>query len=73
MLYIVFLLVGIGIGIIFTTLMKRTKSVGVLRIDNSDPSEDPYLFLELTRDPHELYNAKFVNLEVKVKNFISQK
>lgn len=73
MLYIVLVLVGVGIGVVFTTLMNRKKPIGVLRIDQSDPDDNPYLFLELSRDPHEIYNMDFVTLEVKVKNFVSQK
>lgn len=72
MLYVVSIVIGIAIGVIFTTLMKRKKSVGFLRIDRSNP-DGPYLFLELKRDPHDLYNMNFVTLEVKLENFISQK
>ena len=72
MLYVVLIVIGIALGIIFTTLMKRKKSVGFLRIDRSDP-DGPYLFLELKRDPRDLYGMNLVTLEVKLENFSSQK
>lgn len=48
------------------------KSVGCLRIDNSDP-DGPYLFLELKVDPKVIETNKYITLEVNTKNYISQK
>lgn len=55
-------------------LSKKTNNViGNLRIDNSDPNEPPYLFLELEKTPDRLKDGDKVVLIVKVKNYISQK
>ena len=70
-----FVIFGIGIlvGIVCTTVATRTKSVGSLRIDTSDPDDGPYLFLELSKDIGEIYRKKYVMFKVSLKNFIPQK
>ena len=70
-----FVIFGIGIlvGIICTTIATRTKSVGSLRVDMSDPNDGPYLFLELSKDIGEIYQKKYVTFKVSLKNFIPQK
>lgn len=70
-----FVIFGIGIlvGIVCTTVLTRSKSVGYLRIDTSDPDDGPYLFLELSKDIGEIYRKKYVTFKVKLENFIPQK
>ena len=67
-----FVIFGIGIlvGIVCTTVITRSKSVGSLRVDMSDPDDGPYLFLELSKDIEELYRKKYVTFKVSLKNFI---
>lgn len=67
-----FVIFGIGIlvGIVCTTVATRTKSVGYLRVDTSDPDDGPYLFLELSKDIGEIYRKKYVIFKVSLKNFI---
>ena len=67
-----FVIFGIGIlvGIVCTTVATRTKSVGFLRVDMSDPDDGPYLFLELSKDIGEIYRKKYVMFKVSLKNFI---
>ena len=67
-----FVIFGIGIlvGIVCTTVITRSKSVGSLRVDMSDPDDGPYLFLELSKDIEELYRKKYVTFKVRLKNFI---
>ena len=69
---VLFVIFGIGIlvGIVCTTLAIRTKSVGSLRVDTSDPDDGPYLFLELSKDIGEIYRKKYVTFKVSLKNFI---
>lgn len=69
------LLIGILIGIGCSWLYLTRKSIGNLRIDESDPYDGPYLFLEITKDEGVNYikKQKFVSLKVVCKNFISQK
>lgn len=64
-----------GIGVSVGVLLKQTKRnvIGTLRVDHSDPQDDPYLFLELNKPLSEFISKKYVRLKVCVKNFISQK
>jgi hypothetical protein len=67
-----FVIFGIGIlvGIVCTTVATRTKSVGSLRVDTSDPDDGPYLFLELPKDIGEICQKKYVTFKVSLENFI---
>lgn len=38
---------GILAGIVVTSAYFWTKTIGALRVDHSDPSEPPYLFLDV--------------------------
>jgi hypothetical protein len=67
MLYAVLVLAGIGLGIAFTTIFRKVKSVGVLVVAKSEPDEDPYLFLKLRKDVGDITKMEFVQLEVSVK------
>lgn len=64
-------LIGIccGIGIFYVMFHKR--SVGTLRVDRSDPTEEPYLFLELTTSVNNVISKDFVTFKVNTKNYIS--
>ena len=64
---------GLIVGVALTTIIFGAKSIGDLRVDQSDPDDGPYLFLELKERPDFIKRKKFVILSVKVKNFISQK
>ena len=64
-------LAGVIIGSIVTTIMFKSKQVGNLRVDTSDP-DGPYLFLELTKDLDSVVKRKSVTLKVRKENFISQ-
>lgn len=67
-----FLLLGVLIGVIVTTILQRTFTYGTIRCDHSDPDSPPYLFLELSTSLHTLIRKKYVTLRVQVKDFISQ-
>lgn len=64
-------ILGFILGFTVSTVCK--KYVGTLRIDQSDPNDSPYLFLEMSEDPRRLLNKKRVNLKVNTQNYISQK
>jgi hypothetical protein len=70
-----FVIFGIGIlvGIVCTTVATRTKSVGSLRVDTSDPEDGPYIFLELSKRIGDISSKKYVVLKVKLENFIPRK
>ncbi len=63
--------IGIGVGVLLKQTLRNT--IGTLRVDHSDPQDDPYLFLELNKPLSEFISKKYVRLKVCVKNFISQK
>lgn len=65
---------GIAIGYIIAKFATKPEPVGVLRIDNSDPDDGPYLFLELSSEstPQVLKHKKTVTLLVKAENYISR-
>lgn len=67
-------LLGITIGFIFSNYLKRNdEPIGDLRIDESDPEDGPYLFLELKTKPDNFKSYKRVTLNVKAENYLSQK
>lgn len=65
--------VGIIVGIFLHVVFSRTKSVGALRVDNSDPDDGPYLFLELSKDIGFIKRKKYVVLKVNLKSYIPHK
>lgn len=51
--------------------IKRRNCIGVLRMDQSDPNEVPYLFLELEPDGmQKIHRYKTVTLRVRIENYI---
>lgn len=68
---IVFLL-GVFIGTFVTRWIDilRAPLVGNLRIDSSDPTDGPYMFLEITKDVGLLYSKKQVTLNINTESYI---
>ena len=69
------LILGFGLGFIFarkSPIWSGSKTVGVLRVDTSDP-DGPYMFLELHTGVSEVMGRKQVTLDVSTKNYISRK
>lgn len=69
---VIYVVIGILIGFIGASVIRRKHPVGFLRIDKSDP-DGPYLFLELKKSINEIVTQKTVLLEVKRENFIPHK
>jgi len=67
---IVIAVVSIVIGIVIGRLTHRERPLGDLRIDRSDPSCEPYLFLELDTDVYTIMYKKNATFRVKLENFI---
>lgn len=65
------IIVGSIIGCLVTLFCQRTKFVGTLRIDRSEPDEPPRIFLELNKGVGDISNLKRVSLDVSTKNYIS--
>ena len=72
MLEVLLFLLGFMVGIISFLVYLIVRSVGTLRVDQSDPTEQPYLFLELDKPVETVTNKKYVLFRVIKKNFISQ-
>ena len=71
---LIWLLVGVLIGLLTSRFIFKDKPIGSIRVDQSDPDSPPYLFLEL--DPggmNDIYKKQSVRLRVKIKNYISHK
>lgn len=68
---IIAFLVGVLIGTILYAISIKTASVGTLRIDQSDPEDSPYLFLELKKNVNNIASNKYVIMKVKRENYIS--
>ena len=72
MLEVLLFLLGFMAGIVSFLVYLIVRSVGTLRVDQSDPTEQPYLFLELDKSVETVTNKKYVLFRVIKKNFISQ-
>lgn len=71
------MLYGILIGLFFGLLIgyvvhraSKRKVYGYLRVDHSDPSDPPLLFLELRTDVETIAKQKEVVFKVKVEDFV---
>ena len=71
---LIWLLVGILIGLFASRFIFKDKPIGSLRVDKSDPDSEPYLFLELDSGGMiDIYKKQSVRLRVKIKDYISHK
>lgn len=70
---IIAVIIGAIVGICITLLIFSTISAGNLRVDQSIPEDEPYLFLELTRNVSTILRKKFVVLKVRAEDFIPHK
>lgn len=62
--------VGFVLGYVFAR-RKFLTTIGTVRVDQSDPYEPPYLFLELEREGlNTIQKSKIVSFNVKVENFV---
>ena len=72
MMEVLLVLLGFVGGMVFFLIYLAARSIGTLRVDQSDPTEQPYLFLELDKPVESVINEKYVLFRVIKKNFISQ-
>ena len=70
MMEVLLVLLGFIGGMVFFLTCLAAKSIGTLRIDQSDPTEPPYLFLELDKPVESIIKEKYVLFRVSKKNFI---
>ena len=65
---------GLVVGFIFgVCAVYHHLKVGTLRVDQSDPFDEPYLFLELSKSVNYVMGRKVVVMDVKVEDYISRK
>ncbi len=66
---------GVAGGYILKAFItNRQKVVGTLRVDHSEPSEEPYLFLELKKDGIEsIQKKKEVLFKVDLDSYLPRK
>lgn len=62
---------GIFFGIVISIIWVRAYRVGTLRIDQSDPQDGPFMFLELDKGMGNIASKKNVILKVSLENYIS--
>ena len=72
MMEVLLVLLGFIGGMAFFLICLAARSIGTLRIDQSDPTEPPYLFLDLDKPVESIVKEKYVLFRVSKKNFISQ-
>lgn len=71
---ILFLTIGYIMGILVTFVFVHIgMKAGVLRIDHSDPLDEPYMFLEISKNVDFITNRRYVLLEVRREDFIPRK
>lgn len=66
-------LLGFVIGFLSACIAVLRLKIGTLRVDQSDPEDEPYMFLELSKNMGDITNRKYVLLDVRHENYISQK
>lgn len=70
LVFVFVFVIGMVIGCVFSSIVRRSKSVGKLRIDTSDP-DGPFMFLELSKGVGDISAKKQVLLQVDLKSYIS--
>ena len=67
-------LLGLAIGVVYVRVtIRNERLIGTLRVDESDPDDGPYLFLELSTNPEIIKQKEYVTLKVNANNYLSQK
>lgn len=64
------LAIGIVIGVLLGIVLSRRRSLGNFRVDRSDPTSEPLLFLELGTDVRTIMRKKQVVFKVRVEDFL---
>lgn len=64
------LAIGIIIGVLLGVVLFRRRPLGNLRVDRSDPTSEPLLFLELGTDVRTIMRKKQVMFNVRVEDFL---
>lgn len=71
MMLVLGFILGYATGLLVLYLFFiRPILVGYLRVDRSDPYEEPYLFLELNRSVQQVTKNKYAFLVIKEEDFV---
>lgn len=70
---VIYICIGVIAGVVLQTVISQLKSAGTLRVDDSDPDDGPYLFLELSKNISFIRRKKYVVLKVDPKSYIPHK
>lgn len=70
---VLLVLIGVVGGMLGMLICLAARSGGTLRVDQSDPNEAPYLFLDLDKPVEKFMNEKYILFRISKKNFISEK
>ncbi len=62
--------IGILIGVLIGVVLSHRRPLGNLRVDRSDPTSEPLLFLELDTDVRTIMCKKWVVFKVRVEDFL---
>lgn len=65
------IIVGVLIGFGMSRWRLKRRVIGTIRVDQSDPEDNPYLFFELTESVNAFRNRNLAMVKVKNENFIS--
>lgn len=66
-------IIGFLLGIVIGNIIRKEKPAGDLRVDRSDPTCAPYLFLELDTDVQSIMQKEYVTFRVRAENYIPHK
>ena len=64
---------GVIIGLFIFYMRNKSDICGNLRIDRSQKDEQPYLFLELSKEVNDICDKKYVVFKVRDENFDTHK
>lgn len=72
--FLIGVLIGAAGGYGVSVVLRAKTFAGTLREDHSDPTEAPYLFLELEPGGMEtIHKNKIVTFSVKIENYIPRR
>lgn len=64
--------IGVAVGIVIMLTVPKDPTMGVLRIDRSDPFEGPQLFLEIDPKAGDITEHDYVTFKVLDESYITR-
>lgn len=69
----VYIILSMALGCLIGKFLFDKVIIGTIRVDTSDPDDNPYLFLELESDISKLKHGDVVCVVISKQNYISPK